>query len=369
MQPAVGVDGGRGRLRVVQIAHHDVRPAQQHFPVVRNAQLKVGERPPARRRNGHRVVLGAAHRPHPVGLGQPVGGQHDVDVKFGLHALHQHHRHGGRTGDREPQRAQVEVFAGRVIQQALVDGRRARQHGDAVALDGPQRVQRIERHVRDQRGTGLQAGQDAGLVAEVVEERVDAQVAVVAGDLPVGGPGCRGRQRLPVRAQHAFAAAGGAGGEQDVADVLGCDGGGTGCDGIQGPGTRGDELVPGPVVGFDRHPHDVPQRGQRGPVQAGRPVGAQEEARREQHRRAGSVQDVGGFCGGVAGVQRHHRGAGVVDRQAGHHPVPGVRRPDGHPVCGFDTEGDQRRRGAVDRVAQLGRRETPVLGDQRRVVG
>ena len=40
---------------------------------------------------------------------------------------------------------------------------------------------------------------------------------------------------------------------------------------------------------------------------------------------ADAGQDVGGFRRGVAGVQRHHGGTGVVDRQDGHHPVPGVR--------------------------------------------
>ena len=145
---------------------------------------------------------------------------------------------------------EVVVVARRVVEQGLVDGGRPGQHGDAVLLDRLQRAQRIERQVRDQRRAGLQAGQDAGLVAEVVEERVDAQVAVVAGDLAVGGPRRRARQRLPVRAQHTFAAAGGAGGEQDVADVVGRDGGGAGDD--RGCAFRSepalDELVPGSVV-------------------------------------------------------------------------------------------------------------------------
>jgi hypothetical protein len=148
-----------------------------------------------------------------------------------LHAFHQHDRHGGRTGHREPQRAQVIVIARRVIKQGLVNRGRAGQYGDAVLLYRLQRAQRIERQVRDQRRAGLQAGQDAGLVPEVVKERVDAQVAVIAGDLAVGGPRHRGRERLPVRAQHTFAAAGGAGGEQDVADVVGHDGGGAVGDG------------------------------------------------------------------------------------------------------------------------------------------
>ncbi len=52
----------------------------------------------------------------------------------------------------------------------------------------------------------------------------------------------------------------------------------------------------------------APPRRRRGGSPGTRPAAKQQPAR-------GSVQDVGGFCGGVAGVQRHHRGAGVVDRQ------------------------------------------------------
>ena len=133
-----------------------------------------------------------------------------------LHPLDQHDGHRRRAGDREAQRAQVVVLAGRVVEQRLVDRRRAGQHGDALLGDRPHRLLGVERQLRDQRRAGLQAGQDAGLVAEVVEERVDAQVAVGAGELAALGPRRGRRQRLPVRAQHALAAAGRAGGEQDV---------------------------------------------------------------------------------------------------------------------------------------------------------
>ena len=133
-----------------------------------------------------------------------------------------------------------------MVEQRLVDRRRAGQHGDPVVLHGAHRLLGVERQLRDQRRARLQAGQDAGLVAEVVEERVDAEVAVGAGELAARRPrgGCV--ERLPVRAQHALAAAGGAGGEQDVGDVVGRDGGGAGVD--RGEiGSAGDELVPGAV--------------------------------------------------------------------------------------------------------------------------
>ena len=98
---------------------------------------------------------------------------------------------------------------------------------------------------------------------------------------------------------------------------------------------RADELVPGAVVLVDRDADDVPQRGQCVAVEVGDPVGAEELAHPEQQRRLGAGQDVGGLGGGVAGVQRHHHGAGVMGGQAGDHPVPGVRRPDRDPVAGL----------------------------------
>ena len=226
----------------------------------------------------------------------------------------------------------------------------------------------IEGQHRDQRCAGLQAGQDAGLVTEVVEERVDAQITVGAGHLTARGPRRRRRQRLPVRAQHALAAAGGAGREQDVRDVVGCYGGGSRI-GSRKVGPAGDELVPGAVVLVEGHPHDVPQRRQVGRGPDRRPVGPEELAHRDQQRRLGAGQDVGGLAGGVAGVQRDDNRARVVRGQAGDHPVPGIRRPDGHPVSGGNAVVDHRRGGPAHLVAQPGEGQCLLRRDQRVVVG
>ena len=332
---------------------------------------KSGDRPSAG--GGHRdgVVVGAAHGAEPVAFGQAVGGQHDVDVEFCLHPLDQHDRHRGRAGDREPQRGQVVAAAGGMVEQRLVDGRGSGQHGDPVLADRTHRPLGVEGQLRDQRGAGLQAGQDPGLVAEVVEERVDAQVAVVAGDLAARRPRRRAGQRLPVRAQHTFAAAGGAGGEQDVGEVVGVYRGGAGIGGAQGctAGAARHEVVPRPVVRINRHPHDMPQIGQRGPVKISGLVGTQELAHRHQQRSTGAGQDVGGLGGGIAGVQRYHGGAGVMGGQAGNHPMPGVRRPDRHPVARAHTQRDHRRRGTAHLVAQLGKSEGAIGRDQRVVFG
>ena len=75
------------------------------------------------------------------------------------------------------------------------------------------------------------------------------------------------------------------------------------------------------------------------------------------------------LAGGVAGVQRDDDGARVVRGQAGDHPVPGIRRPDGDPVSGGDTEVDHRRGGPAHLVAQLGEGQCLLGRDQRVVVG
>ncbi|OBI89001.1 hypothetical protein A9X00_21810 [Mycobacterium sp. 1245805.9] len=114
----------------------------------------------------------------------------------------------------------------------------------------------------------------------------------------------------------------------------------------------GDELVPGSVVRLDRDADDVAQRRQRRAVQVGHAVIAQESTHPEQHRRTRAGQDVAGFSGRVSGVERHHGGPGVVNRQAGHHPVPGVRRPDGNPVPGPHAQCDEGGRRAVHLVTK-----------------
>ena len=111
------------------------------------------------------------------------------------------------------------------------------------------------------------------------------------------------------------------------------------------------------------------QRRQPIAVQFGGLVGAEELAGGDQQGRAGAGQDVGGLAGGVAGVQRHQHAARVMGRQARHHPVPGVRRPDRDPVPGVDAELDHRRGGLADLGPQFAERDLPIVGDQRIVVG
>ncbi len=164
-----------------------------------------------------------------------------------------------------------------------------------------------------------------------------------------------------MRTPHALAASGGPGREQDVGDVVRGDGGRAGVDCLE-VCPAGDELVPRPVVLLDRDADDVAERGQRVTVDACGLVGSEEVAGREQQRSCGAAEDVCCLAGCVAGVQWNEHAAGVVRRQARHHPVPGVRRPDGDAITWFDAKVDHRRGGLPDLRAQVGERQCSRCG-------
>ena len=85
-------------------------------------------------------------------------------------------------------------------------------------------------HVEDRLGhhggPGHQAGQDARLVAEGVEEGVDDQVAVPLAEPDHLGPGGEGPQRLAVGGHGPLGVPGGPRGEHQVGEVAGGDRGG-----------------------------------------------------------------------------------------------------------------------------------------------
>lgn len=131
-----------------------------------------------------------------------------------------------------------------------------------MLLDQLHHAARVEDGHRHDRGTGEQAHHDPGLVAERVEERVHDQVAVLPGDLAELTPDPRDADGLPMRGAGALAAAGGAGGEEDVGEVVGGDCGGALVD--VDLEAVGDALRPQrhhvgllgePDQGRQRHPH------------------------------------------------------------------------------------------------------------------
>jgi hypothetical protein len=182
MQPAVRVDGRRGRRRVVQVAEHQVGAAQQDLLRRPDPHLEPGRRPPRRAGDHRGRVARTAHRGHHR-LGQAVGGEHGLEAQLAPHPLDQRDRHVRRPGHREPQAGQVERAAPGVIQDHLVDRRRPRQDGDPLGRHQPHRLARVEDRLGDQGRPADQAGENPGLITKSMKERVDHQIPVPARHL------------------------------------------------------------------------------------------------------------------------------------------------------------------------------------------
>jgi hypothetical protein len=204
VQPAIRVDGGLGGFEVVQVAEHQVRPAEQDLAAVGDPHLEVGRRAPRGARHRLGWISGAAHRRH-HGLGQPVAGEYRLEAQFALHPLDQRDRDVGRAGDRQAQAGQVASGALGMVQDRGVDRRRAREHGDPLSLHELHRPPGVEDRLRHQRRPADQAGEQARLEAEGVEERVHHQIPVGAGQSAAVGPGPGDGQRPLVRGHRALA--------------------------------------------------------------------------------------------------------------------------------------------------------------------
>ncbi len=249
----------------------------------------------------------------------------------------------------------------RVIEDGLVDRGRPGEHGDPLGLDQRHGPPRVVHQLRHQGGAADQAGQDAGLEAEAVEERVDHEVAVGAGEAPALGPGPGDGQRLPVGRHRPLAPPGRARGEQDVADVPGTHRAGA----LGGHAGRDrcrplQQLAPaeGPLArcagraGLDGDLHDqaepVEARAGRHPLsivrgaQGGEAVGAEERAGHDQGAGAAAADHVERLMAGEPGADRDQCRARVERAERAEHPVMGVGGPDGHPVPGGHALGDQR---------------------------
>ena len=123
-----------------------------------------------------------------------------------------------RAGDREPQRRQVEVVDARMIEDRLVDRRRPGQHRDALVDDALHHRVDVEHRVRHDRRALDQAGEDAGLQAERVEERVDDEVAVAVPEPDHRRPRVVRLHARAVREHRALRPAGRARREEDVGE-------------------------------------------------------------------------------------------------------------------------------------------------------
>ena len=222
VQPAVGVDRLRGGLGVVEVAEHHVVAAHQELAaVVGDLWLHAGDRPAVGGRHRGRVVVVAAHRHDDRASVMPKAVTTWSMASSVSHPLDEHDRDDGGAGDREPQRREVALRAAGAVEQRLVERRCAREDGDPLGLARAASSRRDRTSPPGRASPGQQADHDADLVAEGVEERVDHQVAVVAGGPRRARPTPRDADGLAVRAHRALAATGGAGGEEDVGHVVG----------------------------------------------------------------------------------------------------------------------------------------------------
>ena len=263
------------------------------------------------------------------------------------------------------------IAPGRVGEQRLVEGGRAGQHGHALRLNALHDPPGVEDRLGDHRRPRHQAGQDAGLVAEGVEERVHHEVAVARAEAHDGGPGAEGAQRLRVRRRRALGVARRAGGEDEVRHVAGLHG--------HGPRRRLFRLDAGARVeelGQAAH-RDGRRRGPRflvaqqdDPLQRahvlaheeGGVVDPQEAAHGQKHRRARRTQDVPRLAALEARVEGDEHGAGAQRAERGEHPLGAVRRPQRDPVPRPHAGGDQPAGVAVHLGCQL------VVGQADRAV-
>ena len=228
----------------------------------------------------------------------------------------------------------------------LVEGGGPGEDADALLGDPPADRLDVEDRLGDDRGPGHEGGQQPGLVAEGVEEGVHHQVAVALTQAHDRGPGPEGSQRLAVGGHHPLGAARGARGEDEVAHVLRPHGERPRrrLGGVDGPGP-GAELPPpdcGPGAAVPARQQDG--LGQIAQVLAGehvRVVDAEEAAHGEEQARPRGPQDVGGLPPLEPGVEGHQHRPGPEGPEGGHRPLPGVGRPERHPVTGPDARGHE----------------------------
>ena len=229
VQPTLGVDRRFRGLGIVEVAGHHVvaayhdlaRVAGGHRVAVDvdDAHLDVRYGTSRRRRDHLGGVAPAAHRGRSAGLGQPVGGQHRLDAHVGPERLDELDGNHRGAGHHEAEGRQVEGVTLRVVEDRLEDGGRARQDTDPLVGHPLQHDVDVEHRLRNHRGTGHQASQDARLVAEGVEERVHDEVAVAGTQSDHLRPRGERPERLAVGGHGPLRVPGGTRREHEVGQV------------------------------------------------------------------------------------------------------------------------------------------------------
>ena len=227
-------------------------------------------------------------------------------------------------------------------------------------------------------GAADQAGQDARLVAEAVEERVDHQVAVGAGQAPHSAQAratasdCRCaviapllRPVVPEVNRMSLTSSGLTAAARSRAAAAGTQAARSRKTAQPMAAPAGALRAPARLAPLARPPPGWPRRGSAPPGRAGpgwgrpglvqrlgfvrgggaeggEPVGAEERAGDEQGAGAAAADHVERLVAGEPGADRDQRRAGVERAERREHPVMGVGRPDGDPVPGGDALGDER---------------------------
>ena len=204
-QPSASMRLG-GRRRVVQVAEHHVRPAEQDLAGLAGRRrpsagpghpdLEAGRGPSRGAGHGLRVVTRAAHRRHHR-LGQPVGGQHGPQAQLAGASARP-----ARPAPWPPRSPPAAGWTGRG--RPARDGRGARcrssgapgQHGDPLGLDQPHRLAASNTGCGTIAAPVTRQARMPGLLAEAVEERVHHQVAVASAQPAALGPGPGHAERL-----------------------------------------------------------------------------------------------------------------------------------------------------------------------------
>ena len=269
-----------------------------------------------------------------------------------------------------------------MVQHALVQRRRAGQHRDLFGRNPLHHFVHVEHRLGVDGRTHRHGGDDAGLVAKGVKERADHQVAVVMGQPHHVGPGGVGPHHLAVRADRPLRLPGGAGGEEDVRGTVAVKRCNASVDLRVGhlPGSTqerrqvehgaalsltGREIVRVGIAA--KHHHRVGHR--RATVAQQRQiVGAQKLAHRKKQPCLRTLEQMGRLLPPIPRVDRHQHRTGRVQTQDGHHPLPTVRRPDGHPVARLDAVCCHRPRQLCGAAGQLRPGEGDVAVDHPRVV-
>ncbi len=315
-------------------------PAGTSAPWSVRRSSKPGAGPADGRGHGLGVVLGGGGAGR-ARLGEPVARDDEGERQLGVDPPDELDRDVRRPGDRHPESGQVVVVPTGVVEDRLVDRRRTGQDGDLLLRHAGEDGVDVEHGLRQHRRPAGDAGQDPRLQPEHVEVGVDHQVPVVGAEPGHGHPVGGDAEGPAVGHDHALGDTGRARGEEDVRPVVGTEVGRAVGDRRPGlVGGPGEEVVPADGVARRRAAgHDdglqVGQLGA-GRLDHGEVVGVEEVRHRHQHASPAALEDDRGLGPLEPGVHGDEDGSGLEEAEDGDDPLPGVGRPNGHPVTALD---------------------------------